>query len=142
MSPARQGRRVPVAVADRVGADKSRADLRDGLRLGVAHSLRPRAIGHCDVESEHTLAAVGRRLIGEQRSEARLAVCGKRCLKAQVHPVQNRRDRAEVAADAENIVRMRGFQRCASTQICLHVGAAESVDRLLGIADHEERAVA
>ena len=81
-------------------------------------------------------------LVGEQRSKAGLPVCRKRCLKAQVHPVQDRRDGAEVAADAENIDRMCGFKRCASAQICLHIGAAEAVDRLLGISDHEERAVA
>ena len=58
-------------------------------------------------------------------------------LEAMVHERQDRIDRAEIGGDLEQVC---VADRSARDDVGGHVGAAEAIDRLLGIADQEQRA--
>ena len=134
-----------LGVGDRLAADQARAQLGDGLRLPRrAAALRiglAVLVGHFDIQGGDRGSPVPRRPEGVEGLEAGLAVLlGKRGLEARVHVFHDRRAGAEVGGDREHGVRGPGAKRLARPDIGRDVGAAEAVDRLLGIADQEQRA--
>ena len=75
-----------------------------------------------------------------ERGEARLPFARQQRLEALVHIGEDRRAGAEVGRDRQDAVGILGEKRIACPHIGADVSAAETIDRLLGIADQEQRA--
>src|SRR3546814_17942967 len=77
---------------------------------------------------------------GIERREAGLALARKQRLEAVVHIGQDRRAGTEIGGDRQDAVRVLRKIGIARPDIGADIGAAEAIDRLLGITDEEERA--
>ena len=98
-------------------------------------------VRHRNIESRDGRPCGARRLEGVERLEAWLPLLlRERRLEALVYVFHDRRAGAEVGGDGEHAVCRLRAERFTRPHVSRNVGAAEAIDRLLGIAHEEERA--
>ena len=122
--------------------DQLGAQLGDGVGFGIALLFGAGLavfVGHGDVESRHAQAAP---IVMEwvESGEARLAIGREHGLEALVDEGEDRGAGAEVGGDRQKAVGVLGAEGVARLHIGADVGAPEAIDRLLRVADQEERA--
>ena len=128
-------------IVDRHATDHPRTHLGDGLRFRVAPRLRVRfcfGAADVDVEREHAAMAVQVSVEGVKFGEPGLARAAERGQEALVDEFQDFRTRTEVRRNHAHRVRSNEGRACLD--IGCDVRSSEAIDRLLGIADHEQRA--
>lgn len=129
-------------VNDRMAFDQPGAQLGDGVGFGVPLLLGAGLavfIGYGDVEGRHADSAA---IVMEwvQCGETRLSIGREHGLEALVDESQDRGAGAEIGRDRQQAVGGLGAKGVARLDIGADVGAAKAIDRLLGIADQEQRA--
>ena len=123
-------------VADHHVADEPAAGIGNALRFGIAQRRRVRifVVLHFQRGDRDCL---GTHVDGRKLGEAGLSgALRKHVLEPAVHKRQDGIDRAEVGSDVQEAALADGS---AGEDVGGHVGAAEPVDRLLGIADQKQR---
>ena len=122
--------------------DQPGAEFRDGVGFGVALLLGagfPIFVSDGNVEGRHaqTASVVMERVKG---GEARLSSGREHCLEALVDEGEDRRAGAEVGGNRQKAAGVLGTKGVARLHVGADIGAPEAIDRLLGVADQEERA--
>ena len=123
-------------VADHHVADEPAAGIGNALRFGIAQRRRVRifVVLHFQRGDRDCL---GTHVDGRKLGEAGLSgALRKHVLEPAVHKRQDGIDRAEVGSDVQEAALADGS---AGEDVGGHVGAAEPVDRLLGITDQKQR---
>ena len=135
--------RAAAPVDDGLAADQARAQLGDGVGFGVALLLGAGFavfVGYGDVEGRDTQAFAAIVVERVEGGKAGLPIGREHDLEALVDEGEDRGAGAEIGGDRQEAVGILGAKGVARLHVGADIGAAEAIDRLLGIADQEERA--
>ncbi len=125
-----------VMVADLQVADHPVAEIGHRQRFAVAYSGGFRLLALDDhLQRADARLRTDRGMDRRQLGEARLPVSRQHRLEPLVDECEDRLDRPEVGCDLDLGA---GVDRRPRGDVGVHVGAAETVDRLLGVAHHEQ----
>jgi hypothetical protein len=118
------------------------AEIGDGVGFGVTLLLGAGLavfVGHGDVEGRHAqAAAIAMERV--ERSEARLPIGRERDLESLVDEGEDQGAGAEIGGDRQEAAGVLVAEGIARLHIGADIGSPEAIDRLLGVADQEERA--
>ena len=135
--------RAAATIDDRLASDQPCAQIGDGVGFGVTLLLGAGLavfVGHGDVEGRDAQAVVAIVMERVEGGEAGLPIGREHGLEALVDEGEDRGAGAEIGGDRQEAVGVLGAEGVARLHIGADIGAAEAIDRLLGIADQEERA--